>query len=272
MSTKPAAYHKRKEIIILSVSFVLLVTGVVIDSLGICLVEIEASSFNGICTTMVSVQATVSVVIFSLVSIFSSFQTTEKYGISVVRYLIKYRNKTLNQSNIFLIEMCLLLASVVCLFFGWVNTIFCILATSVFLVLWLAKESFLLYRVEDIDEEMFSLLEYNLHDKKLGLLEKYITSERIRLQTNYYRCIKPESRLDELWINEIECYKSSLDSDEFKAEHELFVSLANDYLANEDYSVQSYGLYIALRVVKKYSEIQESKTEQKVLFMIVLNW
>lgn len=261
MSTKPAGSQKRKEIIILIVSIVLLVTGVVIDSLGICLVEIEASSFNGICTTMVSVQATVSVVIFSLVSIFSSFQTTEKYGISVVRYLIKYRNKTLNQSNIFLIEMCLLLASVVCLFFGWVNTIFCILATSVFLVLWLAKESFLLYRVEDIDEEMFSFLEYNLHDKKLGLLEKYITSERIRLQTNYYRCIKPESRLDELWINEIECYKSSLDSDEFKAEHELFVSLANDYLANEDYSVQSYGLYIALRVVKKYSEIQESKTE-----------
>ncbi|MGN1190848.1 MAG: hypothetical protein ACI4SL_10700 [Candidatus Ornithospirochaeta sp.] len=257
MSTKPAAYHKRKEIIILIVSIVLLVSGVVIDSLGISLVEIEASSFNGICTTMVSVQATVSVVIFSLVSIFSSFQTTEKYGISVVRYLIKYRNKTLNQSNIFLIEMCLLLVSVVCLFFGWVNTIFCILATSVFLVLWLAKESFLLYRVEDIDEEMFSFLEYNLHDKKLGLLAKYITSERIRLQTNYYRCIKPESRLDELWINEIECYKSSLDSDEFKAEHELFVSLANDYLANEDYSVQSYGLDIALSVIKKYSELKK---------------
>ena len=78
MSTKPAAYHKRKEIIILIVSIVLLVTGVVIDSLGICLVEMEASSFNGIYTTMVSVQATVSVVIFSLVSIFSSFQTTEK--------------------------------------------------------------------------------------------------------------------------------------------------------------------------------------------------
>ena len=81
MSTKPAAYHKRKEIIILIVSIVLLVSGVVIDSLGICLVEIEASSFNGICTTMVSVQATVSVVIFSLVSIFSSFQTTEKYTV-----------------------------------------------------------------------------------------------------------------------------------------------------------------------------------------------
>ena len=55
MSTKPAASHKRKETFILIVSIVLLVTGVVIDSLGICLVEIEASSFNGICTTMVSV-------------------------------------------------------------------------------------------------------------------------------------------------------------------------------------------------------------------------
>lgn len=91
MSTKTAAYHKGKEIIILSVSIVLLVASVVIDGLGICLVKIEASSFNGICTTMVSVQATVSVVIFSLVSIFSSFQTTEKYGQKNVSFFLFLR-------------------------------------------------------------------------------------------------------------------------------------------------------------------------------------
>ena len=92
--------------------------------LAYCFIEIEVDSFSGICTSVVGVQATVSVVIFTMVIMLSSFLNKERYGIPVIRYLIKYRNKVLNQSNIFYFVMILLVVSSISLFYGWINIFF----------------------------------------------------------------------------------------------------------------------------------------------------
>ena len=90
----------------------------------LCFIEIYADSFSGICTSVVGVQATVSVVIFTMVIMLSSFLNKERYGIPVIRYFIKYRNKVLNHSNIFYFVMILLVVSSISLFFGWINIFF----------------------------------------------------------------------------------------------------------------------------------------------------
>lgn len=227
-----------------------------------CLIEIESDSFNGICTAIVGIQATVSVVIFSLITMFSSFQNKERYGVSVIKYLIKYRNIVLSQSNIFFTLMFLLFVSVTCLFFGWINLIFCSFIISTLLVIYLAKESFLLYRMEDIDEEMFSFLKNNIHNKNLNILDEYLRCERNHMDNGDYKGKKPESKLDKLWIDEIEKYSPSLDSEEFKESQTAFTSLVTEYLNSSDMSVQSYGIEIALLILERYSK--EKKRDSKV--------
>lgn len=227
-----------------------------------CLIEIESDSFNGICTAIVGIQATVSVVIFSFITIFSNFQEKERYGIPIVKYLIKYRNVILNQSDTFYIVMILLIISVISLFFGWINLIFCSFIISTLLVIYLAKESFLIYRMEDIDEEIFSFLKTNIHNKNLDILDEYLRCERNHMDNGDYKGKKPESKLDKLWGDEIEKYSPSLDSEEFKESHTAFTSLVTEYLNSSDMSVQSYGIDIALTIIERYSK--EKKRDSKV--------
>ena len=187
MIVKSKLSQKHKERLVLAAAFVILSVGICIELFNLSFVAIESDSFNGLCTTIVGVQSTVSVVIFSMVTMFSSFLKKERYGIPVIRYLIKYRNKVLNQSNIFYFVMILLVVSSISLFFGWINLIFCSFIVSTILITYLAKESFLLYRLEDIDEEMFSFLKDNLHNKDLNLFEEYLRSERMHLDNGDYK-------------------------------------------------------------------------------------
>ena len=265
MIVKRKLSQKHKERLVLATAFVILSIGTYIEFFNLSFVAIEADSFNGLCTTIVGVQATVSVVIFSMVTMFSSFMNKERYGIPVIRYLIKYRNKVLNHSNIFYFVMILLVVSSISLFFGWINIIFCSFVVSTILITYLAKESFLLYRVEDIDEEMFSFLKDNLHNKDLNLFEEYLRSERMHLDNGDYKGKKPDSRLDELWMNEIHRY-SSLSNDEFTYEHDSFVMLVKEYLENSDYSVQTYGLSVALSIIKKYKSEGIDKDDSNIDF------
>ena len=265
MIDKSKLSQKHKERLVLATAFVILSIGTYIEFFNLSFVAIEADSFNGLCTTIVGVQATVSVVIFSMVTMFSSFLNKERYGIPVIRYLIKYRNKVLNHSNIFYFVMILLVVSSISLFFGWINIIFCSFVVSTILITYLAKESFLLYRVEDIDEEMFSFLKDNLHNKDLNLFEEYLRSERMHLDNGDYKGKKPDSRLDELWMNEIQRY-SSLPNDEFTYEHDSFVMLVKEYLENSDYSVQAYGLNVAFTIIKKYKSEGIDKDDSNIDF------
>lgn len=254
----------KAEVYYIRLSVVLFVVGVIAEAFNscFCLIEIESDFFNGICTTLVGVQATISVVIFSLLTMFSSFQNKERYGISVVKYLTKYRNIVLTQTNIFYMVFSLLGVSVTCLFFEWINLIFCSLIASTLLVTYLAKESFLIYKLEDIDEDMFSFLENNLHNEDLNLLEEYYRSERKHLDDGDYKRKKPESKLDKIWVNEIDKYSSSLDSEEFRRSHDVFTAIVTEYLNSSDMSVQSYGIDIALTIIERYSK--EKKRESKV--------
>lgn len=246
------------------ISLGLFVVGVIAEvfSSYYYLIEIESDSFNGICTAIVGIQATVSVVIFSFITIFSNFQEKEKYGIPIVKYLIKYRNVILNQSDTFYVVMILLIISVISLFFGWINLIFCSFIISTLLVIYLAKESFLIYRMEDIDEEIFSFLKTNIHNKNLDILDEYLRCERNHMDNGDYKGKKPESKLDKLWGDEIEKYSPSLDSEEFKESHTAFTSLVTEYLNSSDMSVQSYGIEIALLILERYSK--EKKRDSKV--------
>lgn len=256
---------KRDEKLFFWLSIVILLAGGIAEIINkrFCIIVIEAGSFNGICTSIVGVQASVSVVTFSLISVFSNFHTTERYGIHVVRYLIKYRNKVLNQSNVFFLEMILLVISVVHLFFGWINLIFCNCVVSILLVTYLARESFLLYRMEDIDEEMFSFLKENLQNKGFNLLKEYLISERRHLENGDYKGRKPASRLDELWKYEIEKNKYSLYSFDFREVHESFTLLVNDYLKNNEQLVRNYGVEIAYNIIHKYSSIRKLDIKEK---------
>ena len=227
----------------------------------LCFIEIEVDSFSGICTSVVGIQATVSVVIFSMVTMFSSFLNKERYGIPVIRYFIKYRNKVLNHSNIFYFVMILLVVSSISLFFGWINIIFCSFVVSTILITYLAKESFLLYRVEDIDEEMFSFLKDNLHNKGLNLFEEYLRSECMHLDNGDYEGKKPDSRLDELWISEIAKHVSSLDSEDFREIHDSFTVMVNKYLNGKEETVQSYGIDIAFSIINCYSKEKNKESE-----------
>lgn len=246
------------EVIVLLFCIVIIGIGIIIDVYGCVLFEINQEQLNGICNTIVGIQATVFSIIISLLSLFSCFVDKEKYGIPVLRYLIKYRHRYLNQYKILLIELCLLVFSTVLLFFGYNNTLFCCFIVSLGLICILASESFMLYRLEDIDKEMFTFLKANINDKQLKLFDNYIDAEERRIALNDHPC---ESRVWELWQYEIEVYSDNLENEEYSKIHYALIPIVLKYLENSNKSVQQYGIDCILKVLDEY--YSHRKTEQK---------
>lgn len=239
----------KMERVFLSCCFTIMVAGIAIDVLGWFIFEIDQERLNEICSTIVGIQATVFSIVFSLLSLFSGFQDKEKYGIPIVRYLMKYRRRFLSQFNILLLELCLLVFSAVLLFFGYTNTLFCCFLVSLVLIYFLALEAFMLYRPEDIDEEMFSFLKVNIHNTQLKLFDEYIAAEEKRIAQNERPC---ESRTSELWLYEVEEYSDNLGNEEYGKIHDAFVSLVLKYLEDSNNSTQQYGIDCALKVLEAY--------------------
>lgn len=239
----------KMERVFLSCCFTIIVAGIAIDVLGWFIFEIDQERLNEICSTIVGIQATVFSIVFSLLSLFSGFQDKEKYGIPIVRYLMKYRRRFLSQFNILLLELCLLVFSTVFLFFGYTNTLFCCFLVSLGLILFLASEAFMLYRPEDINEEMFNFLKDNSHNTQLKLFDEYIAAEEKRIAQNERPC---ESRTWELWLYEVEEYSDNLGNEEYGKIHDAFVSLVLKYLEDSNNSTQQYGIDCALKVLEAY--------------------
>lgn len=79
MIVKSKLSQKHKERLVLATAFVILSIGTYIEFFNLSFVAIEADSFNGLCTTIVGIQVSVSVVIFSMVTMFSSILNKERY-------------------------------------------------------------------------------------------------------------------------------------------------------------------------------------------------
>lgn len=239
----------KMERVFLSCCFTIMVAGIAIDVLGWFIFEIDQERLNEISSTIVGIQATVFSIVFSLLSLFSGFQDKEKYGIPIVRYLMKYRRRFLSQFDILLLELCLLVFSTVFLFFGYTNTLFCCFLVSLGLIYFLASEVFMLYRPEDIDEETFSFLKVNIHNTQLKLFDEYIAAEEKRIAMNDRPC---ESRTSELWLYEVEEYSDNLGNEEYGKIHDAFVFLVLKYLEDSNNSTQQYGIDCALKVLEAY--------------------
>ena len=247
----------------------ILVIGIVIDTCGITLYEMDQEYLDGICNTIVGIQATVFGIVFSMLTLISGFQDKEKYGMPVVKYLTKFRYRFFNQNNVLLIELCLLVISASLLFFGFNNTLFCCFLISLSLIWFLTSEILVLYRIEDIYEEMFNFLKANLHNEQLDLLQKYIDEEKKKISSKSYQGRLPDSRIGELWLSEIEKHSSCLDSQYFSRLDAAFVELVREYLCYQDFMVQQYGLEVARDVLEAYSQRRSHEVKRNDYNMII---
>lgn len=262
--TKSTDYSKIKrdkrlsvyESVTLFCVFIILCIGLFLDHSNIGKIEISPERFNGICNTLVSIQASVSLVGFSLISILTGFHEKEIYGMPIVRYLVKYRYRILNQKGVLFFNLVLLIISAICILVEYINTIFICFILSVYLTWHLAGELFLLFKKEKLDNEMFTFLMSNLLCSKLNLLNNYLYKEKMHLKKEDYNGRKPDSRLEEIWLYEIDSFSSSLDSEEYRQIHNGFTDLVNEYLSSNDDIIKAYGLDIALIIIKKYSSIK----------------
>lgn len=243
-----------KELVTLVCVFLILCIGLSLDYFNIGIIKISPERFNGICNTFVSIQASVSLVGFSLISILTSFHEKEMFGMPVVRYLVKYRYRILNQKGVLFFDLILLIISAACLLGEYINTIFICFILSVYLTWHLAGELFLLFKKVELENEMFSFIKNNLMCSKLNLFNDYLYKEKMHLKKGDYNGRKPDSRLEETWLFEIDTLP--LDSEEYERIHNGFTKLVNEYLSYNDDIVKAYGLDIALTIIKKYSSIK----------------
>lgn len=246
-----------REVILSIIALIILFLGWILDFLGIVLIEIDSERVFSLCTVIISAQIAFIGIAYSLITINSSFQNTQKFGICIIDYMVRKKYLFLNQRNILFIEVIMLVASICCMIFEFFYSTCSLFICSLLFICNLSIDVFTLYRNDVIEEKMFNFLKRNLHNKKLNLLENYSEAERSWLLSKENHGRKPQSRLKELWINELKF----INNDYFKEVHNDFVSLINDYISSSNDYIQDYGLDVAKNIVEEIYKLKQPKPQ-----------
>ncbi|MDY5908513.1 MAG: hypothetical protein SPK11_06795, partial [Bullifex sp.] len=95
----------------------ILFAGWKLDNSGLVLIEIEPDRVFSLCTVIISAQIAFIGIAYSLITINSGFQNSQKYDITITDYLLRKKYLFLNQRNILFLEVIILVASIICMVF-----------------------------------------------------------------------------------------------------------------------------------------------------------
>lgn len=246
-----------RECLVSIIVAMILFAGWKLDNSGLVLIEIEPDRVFSLCTVIISAQIAFIGIAYSLITINSGFQNSQKYGITITDYLLRKKYLFLNQRNILFLEIIILVASIICMVFELFYSVCSLFISALLLLGDLSIDVFDLYRNDVIEEKMFRFLKKNLHNTKLNLLEKYYEVEHSWLKSNESIGRKPQGRLEELWGNELEF----IDKNNYEEVHNVFVSLVSDYISSEDEYLQDYGFHITTVIIEKIIKYKQLKPQ-----------